>query len=793
MIETINKKTTVKKKSVALPLIPLRDVVVFPTMVLPLVVGRSRSISALNKALEEKGRKVIVSTQMVSEEDDPKPSQIYSTGTLIHVLQTMKLPDGTIRMLAEGIERVKILEYLSSDLICEVSYEQIKKRKTGTIRLKAFARSIIGLFEKYVSLTNHLPEEVMETTVRIEDPEQVSNTIAANLQVKIEDRQGLLEEINPEKRLLKIGEILNYEIQILKIEKRITGKIRRQIEESQKTYYLHEQLKAIEDELGKGDDKKDETAELANAIKQSKMTSEAEEKAFLELEKLTRMPPLSPESAVTRNYLDWLISLPWSKLSREKCNLKYVQMIMDRDHYGLEEPKKRILENLAVRRLAGKKAKSPILCLVGPPGVGKTSLAKSVAASIGRKFVRISLGGVRDEAEIRGHRRTYVGSLPGKIIQSIRKACVRNPVILLDEVDKLSKDFHGDPSSALLEVLDPEQNMAFNDHYLEVDFNLSEIMFIATANVIDYVHPTLLDRMEILEMPSYSEWEKLEIACRFLIPKISDSHGIDTKLLQFTRESILKIIRQYTREAGVRELERQLSKVFRKRARKIVELNQKRSITVRKSMVEKYLGRPKFRDNDLIEKESLGISTGLAWTESGGEILRVESSLVRGKGDLILTGQLGDIMQESARAALTFLRSRADEYGFREDDIKDLDIHVHVPEGAIPKDGPSAGVTIAASLFSSITKTLIRSDIAMTGEITLSGKLLPVGGIREKVLAAHRVNIHEVILPEVNRKDLEDIPQKVNKDMKYHFVKEFREIFKIITKKSKDKDYEGNT
>lgn len=771
------------KNSKNLPLLPLRNVVVFPHMVVPLLVGRESSIKAVEEAMK-KDRLILLLTQKEAKVNNPTEADMHRSGTVAEVLQVIKLPDSSVRILVEGVVRARLKQFLSSSPFFRVEVEEIRVGAERTPELEALMRSVKTQFENYVRLNPRLPDEIANSLASVDDAEKLTDMIAAHLTLKIEDKQLVLEAVWPEERLRKLTAILSSEIEILRIETKIFGEVRKQVEKGQKDYFLHEQLKAIEKELGKKDEYAAEIEKLRKKMAEAKMSREAEEKVGAELKRLSRMMPVSPEATVIRNYVDWLISMPWSKKTRDNLEIKNAEKILNEDHYGLEKVKERILEFLAVRKLV-RKMKGPILCFVGPPGVGKTSLAKSVARALGRKFVRMSLGGVRDEAEIRGHRRTYIGALPGRIIQSIKKAKTKNPLFLMDEVDKMSVDFRGDPSSALLEVLDPEQNNTFNDHYLEVDFDLSDVFFITTANTRHAIPPPLQDRMEILSLPGYTEEEKVKIAELFLMPRQLKAHGLKEKDLSISSQALRQIIRGYTREAGVRNVERKIAAICRKVAKVIVQRERRREkIEVPAQNLPKYLGPPKYRLTKAEEKNEVGVATGLAWTEAGGDIMAAEVSTMKGKGKLILTGKLGEVMQESAQAALSFIRSRAKDLKIAEDFYKDVDIHIHIPEGAIPKDGPSAGITMATSMVSVLTGSLVRKDVAMTGEITLRGKVLPVGGIKEKVLAAHRGGIKTVILPGENKKDLEDIPENIKQELNFHLVENMNEVLKIAMENS---------
>jgi len=760
------------------PLIPIRDIVVLPYMIVPLWIARSKSILAVEKAMAG-SKKVLLVTQKNALIEDPIPEDIYKVGTIGEILQVVKNQDGSIKILVEGTGRAKIIKYVNTRGIFEVKAEKVKDSSDKTPEIEALMRTVKKIFQKYGELNSKIPGEFLSSINSFNQPGRLVDVIASHIKVKAETKQQILESFQHEDRLKKIIEILAGEIEILGVEKKIQGRVTEQIGKTQKRFYLHEQMKAIEKELGKGSKDGDEISELKAKIKEAKMTKEAEEKANKELEKLAKMHSMSPEATVVRNYLDWLIGVPWNKETPDKLNIKKSEKILNQDHYGLKKAKERILEFLAVRKLV-KKLKGPILCFVGPPGVGKTSLARSIARALGRKFIRVSLGGVRDEAEIRGHRRTYIGALPGKIIQSLRKVGSRNPVFLLDEVDKMSVDFRGDPSSALLEVLDPEQNQEFNDHYLEVDFDLSNVMFIATANVIHNIPLTLLDRFEVIDFSGYTEMEKVKIANKFLTTKQLKLNGLNSDLLEIPDKTVFSIVRHYTREAGVRNLEREIASICRKAAKLIVEKKREKKIKVLPGNLSDFLGNKKFRYNKGEEKAEIGVVTGLAWTEVGGEILSIEVAIMDGKGELTLTGQLGDVMKESGQAALSFVRSKAKELHLSENFYKNIDIHIHVPEGGIPKDGPSAGVAMAVSLASALTNKPIGKDIAMTGEITLRGNVLPIGGVKSKVLAAHRSNIKTVILPQENKKDLDDIPANVRKKMKFVFVKNTDQVLKKV-------------
>jgi ATP-dependent Lon protease len=755
-----------------LPMMPIRDVVIFPYMMTPFVVGRESSVRALEEALAG-DKKIFLATQHDASIDEPKPNEIYQVGTIVNIVQSLKLPDGNIKVLVEGLERGKILQVVDTDGYFEATVRTAKYLAEPTPQVETSMQRVTGLFEQYVKLCQSLNYETMIAAVRNDDPAKLTDTIAANLQLSIEEKQELLEIFDPAERLSRIGDVLDVEIEKLNMDRTIQSRVKRQMERAQKEYYLNEKIKAIQKELGRGE--KSEFDDLKKKVDAAGMPREVHEKALQELKKLEAMPPMSAESTVSRNYLDWLLAVPWKKRSKEIRNIDVAEKVLNEDHYGLEKIKERILEFLAVRQLV-KNPKGSILCFVGPPGVGKTSLGMSIAKATGRKFVRMSLGGVRDEAEVRGHRRTYIGALPGQIIQMMKKAGTKNPVFMLDEVDKMSMDFRGDPSAALLEVLDPEQNFMFVDHYLDVEYDLSQVFFIATANVLHTIPAALQDRMEVLRLHGYTEPEKVEIAKQYLVRKQRQQTGLTEENIIFTDEALTAIIRNYTREAGVRNLEREIGNVCRKVARKVVKEGNKFAVTVTADNIADYLGVMKFRDSEVHERSEIGIVTGLAWTEVGGSILTTEVATVDGKGKLTLTGKLGDVMQESAQAAMSYVRSRAHRLGLPRDFYRNLDIHVHVPEGAIPKDGPSAGITMATAIASALSRIPVRRDIAMTGEITLRGKVLPIGGLKEKLLAAHRAGIFEVILPADNQKDLADVPENLRNVMNLHFVNTMDEV-----------------
>ncbi len=764
-----------------LPIVPLRDVVVFPHMMMPFVIGRPSSTRALEHALSQ-DKRIFLAAQKDAANDDPNSNDIYTMGCVANIVQSLRLPDGNVKVLVEGVERARTIEWKEDKGFSRVVAKIIDTPTEASEETEGTMSNVVSLFEQYVKLSNNLQYDAMIAAVRVDDPSKLGDTIAAHLVVGVEEKQNLLEIISPLERLTRIASILKTEVDKLQVDGRVQSRVKKQMEKAQKEYYLNEKMKAIQNELGRKEDRGDEADDLRKKIEECKMPSEAEEKAILELKRLESMPPMSAEATVSRNYLDWLIAVPWFKRSRESRKLERAQLILNEDHYGLDKIKERILEFLAVRSLV-KKPKGTILTLTGPPGVGKTSLAKSIARATNRKFVRLSLGGVRDEAEIRGHRRTYIGAFPGQIIQMMKKAGTINPVFLLDEIDKMSMDFRGDPSAALLEVLDPEQNNTFLDHYLDAEYDLSHVMFICTANVLHTVPQALRDRMEVLALSGYTENEKVEIGKRFLAPKVLKGTGLTENNVTFTDDAYETVIRRYTREAGVRSLEREISSICRKIARKVVAEGKGYQIEVTGDQVNNYLGIPKYRPTMAEKENEIGIATGLAWTEAGGELLFTESTLMPGKGRLTLTGKLGDVMQESAQAAMSYVRAKAEEFGIPKEFNKETDIHVHVPEGAIPKDGPSAGITITTALVSALTRIPTRSDVAMTGEITLRGKVLPIGGLKEKVLAAHRANLKTIILPRDNEKDLADIPDAVLKSLDFCMVDTMDEVLKIALEK----------
>lgn len=836
--------TREKSETKRLPMMPIRDVVIFPHMMTPFVVGRESSVRALEEALAGE-KKIFLATQHDASVDEPRPDEIYSVGTVANIVQSLKLSDGNIKVLVEGVERAKVVNVTNDEGFFRATVRTFSSKVDPGLPLDALNNRVQTLFEQYVKLSQNLNYETMIATIKVDDPGKLADTVGANLQLMIEEKQELLEIFDPIDRLTRVADMLDIEIEKLSMDRTIQGRVKRQMEKAQKEYYLNEKIKAIQKELGRGE--KSEFDDLKKKIDAAGMTKDAHEKAIAELRRLEQMPPMSAESTVSRNYLDWLLAVPWKQKSREIRDLKYAKDVLEADHYGLEKIKERILEFLAVRRLV-KNPKGSILCFVGPPGVGKTSLGMSIAKSTGRKFVRMSLGGVRDEAEIRGHRRTYIGALPGQVIQMMKKAGTKNPVFMLDEIDKMSTDFRGDPSAALLEVLDPAQNDKFMDHYLDVEYDLSEVLFVATANVLHTIPAPLQDRMEVIRLSGYTELEKSEIAKKFLVPKQKSNAGLAEDQVEFSPEGISELIQSYTREAGVRRLEQEIGSVCRKVARKVVEVSVEDEpdsaakageiievpaadavvakpkkgrkakaaekaaeaasaaaadakpkdaeggtkeaeatpvvsklpkVLVTPSLLTEYLGPPRFRDTKADKKNEVGATIGLAWTEVGGSILTTEAAVMEGRGKLTLTGKLGDVMQESAQAALSYLRTRSASLGLVREFYRNIDIHLHVPEGAIPKDGPSAGITIATSITSALTGIPVRCDVAMTGEITVRGKVLPIGGLKEKMLAAHRQGIYELILSKENERDLYDIPETIRKEMKIHFVENMDEVLKI--------------
>ena len=760
---------------VKLPLLPLRDIVVFPNMVIPLFVGRDKSITALNEVMKGQ-KKIILVTQKNSEIDDPKKNDVFHYGCESNILQLLKLPDGTVKVLVEGTKRLKILDFSDGEKFISCTFEYLKEQTPQDEDLMPLALSAIKKLERLTSINKKISSDIIENIKKLKDPSKISDNIASHLNTSISEKQQIFETIDVKKRLNAIIKIMENEASIIGVEKRIRGRVKTQMEKTQREYYLNEQLKAIQKELGEIEDGKDETSNLNKLIQKARMPKEVQKKCLSELKKLKNMSPMSAEATVVRNYLDWMVDLPWYKKDKVDIDLNKALKVLDEDHFGLDKVKERIIEFLAVQKRMDK-IKGPILCLVGPPGVGKTSLGKSIAKSTNRQFVRMSLGGVRDEAEIRGHRRTYIGSLPGKIIQMMKKAGTKNPLILLDEIDKVGNDYRGDPSSALLEALDPEQNTSFNDHYLEVDYDLSDVMFVTTANTLNIL-PPLLDRMEVIRIPGYTEDEKINISNKFLLPKQIKENGVKDGELEIKEGTIKEIIRSYTRESGVRNLEREISKVTRKVVKKVVN-KEETKVEINDENISEYLGVKKFKYGEAESENKVGVVTGLAWTEFGGEILKIETVNMPGKGRMQITGKLGDVMQESAKAAKSFVRSKSLEYGVIPPIFEKKDFHIHVPEGATPKDGPSAGIAMVTSIVSSITDIAVDRNIAMTGEVTITGQVLPIGGLKEKLLAAHRAGIKHVLIPQDNEKDLIDIPKKVKEDIKITPVKVVDEVLKI--------------
>ena len=767
-----------KKKNLRLPLVPLRDMVVFPSMMAPFVVGRKASILALEATLGTAEKKIFLATQKDPKIDDPDMGEIHTIGVIATVVQNLKLPNQNVKVMVEGISRGRILGSDEVDGYVEVDVELIDTRSRPNEEVNSYIEKLVDLFEQYAKMSHHLAFEGVVPSLKLDEPDRFADALASHLLITTAEKQQLLETISPFERLQKLQDFLEIEIEKIQIEKRINSKVKKQMERAQKEYYLNEKIKAIHNELGRKDDRTDDNEELRKKIEEAGMPEEVKEKALQELKRLEAMPGVSAEATVSRNYIEWLTSVPWKNATEEIRDINKAETVLNEDHYGLEKIKERILEFLAVRQLV-KGHKGTILCFVGPPGVGKTSLARSIARSTGRNFVRLSLGGVRDEAEIRGHRRTYIGAFPGQIIQRMKAAGSVNPVFLLDEVDKMSMDFRGDPSSALLEVLDPEQNHEFVDHYLDVEYDLSKVMFIATANVTHTIPAPLKDRMEIIHLSGYTHLEKKAIATGFLIRKQISDHGLDPEKVTFTDEALDELILSYTREAGVRNLEREIGSICRKVARRVVSEGGDFEIEVGSTEVKEMLGKPRFRQHKLAEESEIGVATGLAWTEVGGEILHTEVVLSSGKGTLTLTGKLGDVMQESGRAALSYVRARAELFGLDSDYFDKIDVHIHVPEGAIPKDGPSAGITMATALLSAVTRIPVRRDVAMTGEITLRGNVLPIGGLKDKVLAASRAGITTVLLPKENERDLEDIPKDVMDAMEFRLVETMDEVLEV--------------
>jgi len=788
----------IAESRITCPMVPIRDVVVFPHMMVPFVIGRASSILALEKALLG-DKKIYLATQMDATEDDPAPDQIYQIGTVAAIVQSLKLPDGNIRVLVEGLERARSLKVDNREGYCVAEVEYMPALSVSEAKLNVLAKRLKNLFEQFSKLNANVNYESVIQAAQGADNDRLADSIAASLPIAVEEKQSLLEMTDPIECTEHVCELIEIEIEKIKMDKSIQGRVRKQMEKAQREYYLNEKIKAIQKELGRSD--KDEIEELKEKIEAAKLPADAREKAENEIRRLEQMPPMSAETTVSRTYLDWLLAIPWNKRSREIKDIKKATSILDADHYGLKKVKDRVLEFLAVRELAKKKKQGSILCFVGPPGVGKTSLGRSIARATGRKFVRLSLGGVRDEAEIRGHRRTYIGALPGQIVQMMKRAGAKNPVMLLDEIDKMSVDFRGDPSAALMEVLDPEHNATFVDHYLDTELDLSQVLFICTANVLHTIPRALQDRMEVIEISGYTEYEKTKIAKNFLIPKQREIKGLRKGQVEFLDEALVKIVQGYTRESGVRNLEREIGSVFRKIARQVVEKTKKSrgkaKYVVDSDLVLELLGPNKFRSQMAGEKNEIGIATGLAWTEVGGEVLFTECTSMEGKGELLLTGKLGEVMQESAKAALSYVRARAARYGLDVDFHKSFDIHIHVPDGAIPKDGPSAGITLVTALTSCLTRIPVKRDIAMTGEITLRGRVMPIGGLKEKILAAHRAGIKTVVVPEENRKDMRDIPASVQEELEIVFVEWVDDVLELALEKSPvsgsgDEDYVAN-
>ena len=770
-----------------IPLLPLRDVVIYPYMTIPLLVGRIPSVNAIEAAVQ-RDRVLFVLAQRRPDVPDPVAKDLYRVGTVVRVLQLFRLPDGTMRVLVEGICRARAKKFFRGSDYMSTSVSIIDDKVRQDAQLEAHMRNVLASFNDYVHLNRRVPDEVLSTANNIANPVLLSYTVASHLILKVAVKQGVLEEDDLTERFRQLSKTLANELEILKLERKIEGQVRSQVHKNQKEFYLNEQLKAIRKELGYQNEFSNEIDELIQAVKKAKMPPEVHEKAVKEIDKLGKMSFMSPEATVVRNYIDWLVSLPWGSKTDDNPDISNVEKILDEDHYGLKKVKERIIEYLAVLKLSGS-LKGPILCFVGPPGVGKTSLGKSIARALGRKFVRMSLGGVRDEAEIRGHRRTYIGSMPGRIVQAMKRAGSMNPVLLLDEIDKLGTDFRGDPASALLEVLDPEQNHTFNDHYLEVDFDLSQVMFLTTSNTLYSIPPALLDRMEIIRLPGYLEFEKIEIAKNFLMPKEIKANGLLPKDLQLTDGALKAVINAYTREAGVRSLEREIAAICRKVARKKATLKKARGFRIVEKQIPKFLGVPKYLDSQIERRSRIGVATGLAWTEAGGDLLNIEVSILAGTGILMLTGKLGETMRESGQAALSYARSRATSLGLDKNFYKGIDVHVHLPEGAIPKDGPSAGISIATALVSALTGVPTREDVAMTGEITLLGNVLPIGGLNEKVVAAKRAGVKTVIIPKLNEKDLQELPDFIREAVDFKLVETMDEVLEVALKQGDSSTY----
>ncbi|HYQ89112.1 MAG TPA: endopeptidase La [Candidatus Binatia bacterium] len=770
-----------------IPLLPLRDVVIYPYMTIPLLVGRIPSVNAIEAAVQ-KDRVLFVLAQRRPDVPDPVAKDLYRVGTVVRVLQLFRLPDGTMRVLVEGICRARAKKFFKGADYMSTSVAIVEDQVRQDAQLEALTRNVLASFNDYVHLNRRVPDEVLSNANNIGNPVLLSYTVASHLILKVAVKQSVLEEDDVTERFRQLSKTLANELEILKLERKIEGQVRSQVHKNQKEFYLNEQLKAIRKELGYQNEFSNEIDELVQAVKKAKMPPDVHEKAIKEIDKLGKMSFMSPEATVVRNYVDWLVSLPWGVKTEDNPDIQNVEKVLDEDHYGLKKIKERIIEYLAVLKLSGS-LKGPILCFVGPPGVGKTSLGKSIARALGRKFVRMSLGGVRDEAEIRGHRRTYIGSMPGRIVQAMKRAGSMNPVLLLDEIDKLGTDFRGDPASALLEVLDPEQNHTFNDHYLEVDFDLSQVMFLTTSNSLYSIPPALLDRMEIIRLPGYLEFEKVEIAKNFLIPKELKANGLNAKDLQMTDGALKTVINAYTREAGVRSLEREIASICRKVARKKATLKKTRTFRVVEKQLSKYLGVPKYLDSQIERRSRLGVATGLAWTEAGGDLLNIEVSILAGTGILMLTGKLGETMRESGQAALSYARSRAASLGLDKNFYRSIDVHVHLPEGAIPKDGPSAGIAMATALVSALTGVPTREDVAMTGEITLLGNVLPIGGLNEKVVAAKRAGVKTVIIPKLNEKDLQELPEHIRDAVEFKLVETMDEVLEVALKPGESSTY----
>ena len=760
-----------------MPLLPLRDIVVFPSMVVPLFVGRDKSVNALEKAMGS-DKKIFLAAQTKAKTDTPGEGDIYRIGTVANILQILRLPDGTVKVLVEGDYRARIISFVPNSEHFTAQLEVLEETEEKSVEVEALMRGVRSSFEAYAKHNKKITQEIIDAVAAVENVSRLADTVASYMPFKLDVKQKLLETLSVSQRIEKLFGHIRSEIEIIQTEERIKGRVKKQMEKTQREYYLNEQMRAIQKEMGEKDDLKSELEEIEKRIKRKRLSQEAAAKVRAELKKLKLMSPMSAEATVVRNYIDWILSLPWYEKTKDKIDIDEATRILDEDHYGLEKPKERIIEYLAVQALV-KKIKGPILCFVGPPGVGKTSLARSIARAMNRNFIRLSLGGVRDEAEIRGHRRTYIGALPGKIIQCLKKVKSNNPVFCLDEIDKMSMDFRGDPSAALLEVLDPEQNFAFNDHYLDLDYDLSEVFFITTANTLHSIPAPLRDRMEIIQLAGYTEYDKLNIARNFLIKKQSAANGISSDNIDFGDEILLHIIRHYTKEAGVRNMEREIGSVCRKVAKEVVRNGPETRVEISESIIQEFLGIPKFHYGRAEEEDEIGLAMGLAWTEFGGDILGIETVIMPGKGKVMITGKLGEVMQESAQAALSYVRSRAIQLGLDPEFHRNFDIHVHVPEGAIPKDGPSAGITMATSIVSALSKIPVRSDVAMTGEITLRGRVLPIGGLKEKILAAHRALIKTVLIPKENAKDLKEIPAKILEEVNIELLTHMDDVLRL--------------